>query len=84
MQSYSLHQGLDVNNLNDKHIDMICNYYTNDLLPCNIHTFLELYKIQNFQFKNSDIRLKHLLCVCVYMLEQHRRGGSNEYPQSMF
>ena len=54
------------------------------------HAFSNILKIlqpktENFQMKNSDI-----FHICaqnidfVYSLEPHRRGGSNEYPQSMF
>ena len=42
-------------------------------------------KNENFQMKNSDIFLisaQNIDCAC--SLEPPRRGGSNEYPQSMF
>ena len=39
-------------------------------------------KIEKFQIKNSDIFHKNI--DCWYSLELPRRGGSNEYPQSMF
>ena len=42
-------------------------------------------KNENFQIKNSDI--SHISAQnidCGYSLEPPRRGGSNEYPQSMF
>ena len=42
-------------------------------------------KNENFQIKNSDIF--HIFAQnidCGYSLEPPRRGGSNEYPQSMF
>ena len=46
--------------------------------------FLAL-KIENFQLKNFDIFLIFAQNIdCGYMLEPSRRGGSNEYPQSMF
>ena len=46
--------------------------------------FLAL-KIENFQLKNFDIFLIFAQNIdCVYTLEPPRRGGSNEYPQSMF
>ena len=42
-------------------------------------------KKENFQSKNSDIFHIPLQNIdCVYSLQQPRRGGSNEYPQSMF
>ena len=42
-------------------------------------------KIENFQLKKFDIFLILAQNIdCGYTLEPHRRGGSNEYPQSMF
>ena len=46
--------------------------------------FLAL-KFENFQLKNFDIFLIFAQNIdCGYTLEPPRRGGSNEYPQSMF
>ena len=46
--------------------------------------FLAL-KIENFQLKKNDIFLIFAQNIdCGYTLEPSRRGGSNEYPQSMF
>ena len=40
---------------------------------------------ENFRIKNSDIFYISAQNIdCGYSLEPHRRGGSNEYPQSMF
>ena len=45
--------------------------------------FLAL-KIEKFQLKNSDIFLIFAQNIdCGYTLEPPRRGGSNEYPESM-
>ena len=42
-------------------------------------------KYENFQIKNSDIfHISAQNIDCGYSLEPPRRGGSNEYPQSMF
>ena len=42
-------------------------------------------KIDNFQRKNSNIFLIFAQNIdCGYTLEPPRRGGSNQYPQSMF
>ena len=42
-------------------------------------------KNENFQIKNSDIfHISAQNIDCRYSLEPPRRGGSNEYPQSMF
>ena len=42
-------------------------------------------KNENFQIKNSDIlHISAQRIDCRYSLEPPRRGGSNEYSQSMF
>ena len=42
-------------------------------------------KTENFQIINSDIfQISAQNIDCKYSLEPPRRGGSNEYPQSMF
>ena len=42
-------------------------------------------QIENFQLKKFDIILIFAQNIdCGYTLEPPRRGGSNEYPQSMF
>ena len=42
-------------------------------------------KTENFQIKNSDIfHISARNIGCGYLLELPHRGGSNEYPQSMF
>ena len=42
-------------------------------------------KTEIFQIKNSDIfHISAQNIDCGYSLEPPRRGGSNEYPQSMF
>ena len=42
-------------------------------------------KTESFQIKNSDIfHISAQNIDCGYSLEPPRRGGSNEYPQSMF
>ena len=42
-------------------------------------------KTENFELKNSDIfHISAQNIDCGYSLEPPRRGGSNEYPQSMF
>ena len=42
-------------------------------------------KNENFQMKNSDIfHISAQNIDCVYSLESPRRGGSNEYLQSIF
>ena len=41
--------------------------------------------MKSFQIKNSDIfHISAQNIDCGYLLEPPRRGGSNEYPQSMF
>ena len=53
------------------------------------HAYSNILKIlpsknENFQIKNSDIfPISAQNIVCGYSLEPPRRGGPNEYPQSM-
>ena len=60
------------------------------LLPLRKHAYSTILKIlpsknENFQIKNSDIfHISAQNIDCGYSLEPPRRGGSNEYPQSMF
>ena len=54
------------------------------------HAYSNILKIlppknENFQIKNSYIlQISDQSIDCGYSLEPPRRGGSNEYPQSMF
>ena len=54
------------------------------------HAYSKIKKIsppqtENFQIKKTDIFLISAQNIyCGYSLELPRRGGSNEYPQSMF
>ena len=59
-------------------------HYENKLAYSNILK-ISPPKNENFQIKNSDIF--HIFAQnidCGYSLEPPRRGGSNEYPQSVF
>ena len=55
------------------------------------HAYSNILKIlpsknENFQIKNKSY-IFHISAQnvdCRYLLEPHQRGGSNEYPQSMF
>ena len=53
-----------------------------------IQIYWKLYhkkKNENFQKENSDFFHSSVQNIdCGYLLEPPRRGGSNEYPQSMF
>ena len=54
-------------------------------MPVIVYSFFFGLKIDNFQMKKFDIFLIFdQNIVCGYTLEPPRRGGSNEYPQSMF
>ena len=59
-------------------------------LPLRKHAYSYILKIlppknENFQIKNSDIfHVSAQNLDCGYSLEPPYRGGSNEYPQSMF
>ena len=53
--------------------------------PIQIYGKFQFQKTENFQIKNSDIfHISAQNIDCEYSLEPPRRGGSNEYPQSMF
>ena len=58
--------------------------------PLRKHAYSNILKIsspttENFQIKNSDIfQILTQNIDCGYSLEPPRRGGSNEYPQSLF
>ena len=65
-------------------------FFAYELEPLRKHAYSNILKILppknvNFQIKKSDI---FHICAqnidCGYSLEPPRRGGSNEYPQSMF
>ena len=54
-------------------------------LPMQYTEIILALKIENFQLKTFDIFLIFAQNIdCGYTLEPPRRGGSNEYPQSMF
>ena len=58
-------------------------YYGN--MPIQIYWKFYHQKNETFQIKNSDIfHVSAQNIDCGYSLEPPRRGGSNEYPQSMF
>ena len=59
------------------------SHYKN--LPMQYTEFFLALKIEIFQLKNFDIFLIFAQNIdCGYTLEPPQRGGSNEYPQSMF
>ena len=59
------------------------SHYENTPIP--IYRKFHLQKTENFQIKNSDIfHISAQNIDCGYSLEPPRRGGSNEYSQSMF
>ena len=54
-------------------------------MPIQIYWKFYHQKSENFQMKNSDIlHISAQNIDCGYSLEPPQRGGSNEYPQSMF
>ena len=54
-------------------------------MPIQIYLTFCHQKNENFQIKNYDIfHIYGHNIDCGYSLEPPRRGGSNEYPQSMF
>ena len=54
-------------------------------MPIQIYRKFHLLQTENFQTKNFDsFHISSQNIECGYSLEPPRRGGSNEYPQSMF
>ena len=54
-------------------------------MPIQIYWKFHHQKTQDFSDKNSDIfHISAQNIDCGYSLEPPRRGGSNEYPQSLF
>ena len=68
---------------NKKTVYLDTAHYENK--PIQIYRKFHPQKTENFQIKNSDIfHISAQNIDCGYWLEPPRRGGSNEYPQSMF
>ena len=67
-----------------------CSVYNCAVKSLRKHAYSNILKIlppknENFQIKNSDIfHISAQNIDCGYLSEPPRRGGSNEYPQSMF
>ena len=63
--------------------DFQCPHYENT--PIQIYRHFHLQKLKFFRYKNSEIfHMSAQNIDCGYPLEPPRRGGSNDYPQSMF
>ena len=61
----------------------LLSHYENT--PIQKYRKFRLQKTENFRVNNSDIfHISAHNIDCEYSLEPPRRGGSNEYPQSMF
>ena len=57
------------------------------IMKTRLFNYIEKFTINNWKFsdKNSDVfHISAQNIDCGYSLEPPRRGGSNEYPQSMF
>ena len=52
--------------------------------PIQIYNKLHLIKLKIFRQKTDMFHISAQNIDCGYSLEPHLRGGSNEYPQSMF
>ena len=62
---------------------LFATHYENT--PIQIYRKFHLQKLKIFRYKNSDIfHISAQNIDCGYSLDPPRRGGSNEYPQSMF
>ena len=65
--------------------EIITGIITKTRLFKYIENFTTKKKNENFQIKNSDVfHISAQNIDCGYSLEPPRRGGSNEYPQSVF
>ena len=72
------------------HLDKFYLSSKDDTLTLRKHAYSNILK--NLQPKKVNFQIKILIFFhisaqnidCVYSLEPPRRGGSNEYPQSMF
>ena len=67
--------------------DLCRKYYDTFIMKTCLYKCTENFttKTENFLIKNSDIfPISAQNIDCGYSLEPPRRGGSNEYPQSMF
>ena len=61
---------------------MLCHYENS---PIQVYRKFHLQKTEDFQIKTLDtFYISAQNIDCGYSLEPPRRGGSNEYPQSMF
>ena len=64
---------------------LLTEHYRNMFIQIQCNWKILPPKTENFQIKNSDIfHISAKIIDCGYSLESPRRGGSNEYPQSMF
>ena len=75
---------------NSKHQRIVSQLPQCDACSLQKHAYSNILKTLqskrgNFPIKNSDIfHISAQNIDCEYSLEPPRRGGSNEYPQSMF
>ena len=64
---------------------LVYHFQRSQTLQKHGHVFSYVVKIENFHKKSFDIFLIFAQNIdCGYTLETPRRGGSNEYSQSMF
>ena len=64
-------------------VAFVGSHYENT--PIQIYRHFPLQKLKIFRYKNSDIfHMSAQSIDCGYSLEPPRRGGSNEYPLSMY
>ena len=64
-------------------MDPLSSHYENT--PIQIYRKFHLQKTESFQMKiSATFNISAENIDCGYSLEPPRRGGSNEYPQSMF
>ena len=62
-------------------------YFTNFITETRLFKYIENFTSKNGKFSDKNSDISHISAqniYCGYSLEPPRRGGSNEYPQSMF
>ena len=74
----------------DEYLGKVRYTYTHSnivITKTRLFKYIENFTIKNSEFSNKNSDIFHISSHnidCEYSLEQPHRGGSNEYPQSMF
>ena len=63
---------------------IVCLFF---ITKTRLYKYIENFTTKNWKFSDKNSEINHISAQnidCGYSLEPPRRGGSNEYPQSMF